>query len=56
MKGKYYITMFGIFINMFIVLLSNIDNESNHTKCVLLSNHKCMIQPIFINLYPNDYS
>ena len=45
---------------MFIVLLSNMDhgtvNGSNHTKCVLLSNQKCMIQPTLINLHPNEYS
>ena len=38
------------------LLLSNIDNGSNHTKCVSLSNPKCMIQPILINLHPNEYS
>ena len=41
---------------MFIVLLSSIVNASNHTKCVLLSNQKCKIQPTIINLYPNEYS
>ena len=41
---------------MFIVLLSNIVNEYNHTKCVLLSNQNCMIQPTLINLHPNAYS
>ena len=41
---------------MFIVLLSNIGNGSNHTKCVLLSNQKCMIQPTLINLNPNEYN
>ena len=25
-------------------------------KCVSLSNQKCDIQPIFINLHPNEYS
>ena len=29
---------------MFLVLLSNIVNGSNHTKCVLLNNQKCMAQ------------
>ena len=28
----------------------------NHTKCILLSNQKCMVQPSFINLHPNEYS
>ena len=41
---------------MFIVLLSNIFNGSNHTKYVLLSNQKCMTQPTVINLRPNEYS
>ena len=40
------------FNTMFIVLLSNIVNGSNHTKCVSLSNQKCMIQPTAINLHP----
>ena len=41
---------------MFIVLLSSIVNASNHTKCVSLSNQKCIIQPTLINLHPNEYS
>ena len=41
---------------MFIVLLSNIVNGSNHTNNVSLSNQKCMIQPTVINLHPNEYS
>ena len=40
---------------MFIVLLSSIVNASNHTKCVSLSNQKCMIQTTLINLHPNEY-
>ena len=47
--------MFVIIKNIFIVLLSNITNGSSHTKCVSLSNQKCMIQPTLINLYPNEY-
>ena len=43
--------MFGIIKNMFIFLLSNVVNGSNHTKCVSLSYQKCMIQPTLIN-YP----
>ena len=27
-----------------------------HTKCVSLSNQKCKIQLIFIDLHPNEYS
>ena len=48
--------MYGIILKMFIVLLSNILNRSNHTKCVSLRNQKCMIQPTVINLHPNEYS
>ena len=33
---------------MFIVLLSNIVNASNNTKCELLSNKKCEIQPTLL--------
>ena len=40
---------------MFIGLLTSIVNGSNHTKCVSLSNQKCMIQPTLINLHPNEY-
>ena len=31
-------------------------SASNHTKCVFLSNQKCMVHPTLINLYPNEYS
>ena len=48
--------MFRIIKKMIFVLLSNIVNGSSHTKCVLLSNQKCMIQPTLINLHPNEYS
>ena len=41
---------------MFIVLLSNIVNVSNHTKCISLSNQKCMIQLTLTNLRHNEYS
>ena len=41
---------------MFIVLLAITVNASNHTKCVSLSNQKCKIQPIIINLHPNGYN
>ena len=48
--------MFGVAKIMFIVLLSSVVNASNQTKCVLLSNQKCEIQPTLINLHPNKYS
>ena len=38
---------------VFIVLLTSIANDSNHTKYVSSSNQKCEIQPTLINLYPN---
>ena len=40
---------------MFIRLLAGLVNASNHTKCLSLSNQKCNIQPILINLNPNIY-
>ena len=39
---------------MFIRLLSGLVNGSNHTKCISLSNQKCMIQPTLINLQSNE--
>ena len=41
---------------MFKGLLTSIINTSNHTKCVLLSNKKCMTQSALINLHLNEYS
>ena len=41
---------------MLIQLLTGLVNGSNHTKCVPLSNQKCMIQFNLINLLPNKYS
>ena len=38
---------------MFIALLSNIVNGSNHTKCLSLRNQKCMTKPT-LNLHPNE--
>ena len=40
---------------MSIVLLSNIVNGSDHTKCISLCNQKCMTHPTLINLHPNEY-
>ena len=48
--------MFWLIKNFFLGLLINIVNASNHTKCVSLSNQKCKIQAIFINLHPNKCS
>ena len=41
---------------MFVKLLTGIVSASYYTKCVSLSNQKCMTQPAFINLHPNEYS
>ena len=51
--------MFGLIkkiIKKILGLLTGLVNESNHTKCVSLSNQKCNIQPILVNIYPNKYS
>ena len=45
MKGKQFKIMLGIIKNMVIVVLTSTVSASNHTKCVSLSNQKCMIQP-----------
>ena len=36
-------------------ILISIVNATNHTKCVSLSNQKCMTKPTLINLHPNKY-
>ena len=38
------------------LLATVVANTSSHTKCVNLSNQKCMAQPIIINLHPNEYN
>ena len=40
---------------MFIGLLTDTVSASNLTKCVSLSNQKCMTQATLINLHPNEY-
>ena len=47
--------MFGYIKKTFIELLTGLVNSSNHTKCVSLSNQKCMTQPNLISLHPNKY-
>ena len=42
--------MFRLIKKIFIGLLTGLVNGSNHTKCVSLSNQKCMVQHILINL------
>ena len=46
--------MFGLIKEVFIVLLTGLVNGSNHTKCLSLSNQKCVIQPALINLLFNE--
>ena len=53
MKKSWDKIMFGLIRKMFIGLLTVLVDGSNHTKCVLLSNQKYMIQPTLINLHPN---
>ena len=48
--------MFGLIKKRFMGLLISIVNASNHTKCVPLSNQKCMTQSTLINLHPNKCS
>ena len=48
--------MFGSIKKIFTELLTGLANGSNHTMCVSLSNQINIIQPILINLYPNEYS
>ena len=50
-----YEIMFGLIKKMLIGLLTGLVNhnytKSNHTKNVLLSNQKCMIQPTLVKLH-----
>ena len=48
--------MFSLINEMFLGLLISIVNTSNHTKCALLINQKCMTETTLINLHPNEYS
>ena len=48
--------MFRLIKKIFIGLLTCLVNGTNHTKNILLSNQKRMIQPTLINLHPNEYS
>ena len=56
MEKAYYKIMFSFIKKIFIGLLTGLDYGPNHTKCVLLSNQKCMTQPTLINIHPNEYS
>ena len=48
--------MFDFIKKVFIGLLTSIVNASIHAKFLSLSNQKCMTQPIFIDLHPNEYT
>ena len=48
--------MFRLIKEIFLGLLISIVNASNHTKCVSLSNQKCIIQPALTNLHSNECS
>ena len=48
--------MFGLIKKGFIGLFTSLVNGSNHTKCILLTNQKYMVQPTLIDLHPNEYS
>ena len=54
MKGTWYKIMFDLIKKIFIRLLS-IVSAPNHTKCISLSNQKCMIQSTLINFHSNEY-
>ena len=41
--------MFGLIKKSVIRLITGLASGSNNTKCVSLSNQKCMIQPTLIN-------
>ena len=56
MEKTWYEIAFGLIKKILIALLTGLVNGSNHTKCILLSNRKCMILPTLINLHPNEYS
>ena len=51
MKETRYKIMFKLIKIIFIGLLTDIVSAYNHTKHASLSNQKCMIQPILINLH-----
>ena len=55
MKRIKYKIMFVLIKKIFIRSLAGLVNGSNHTKCLLLSNQKCITQ-LTVNLHPNEYS
>ena len=45
----------GLLKKIFTGLLTGQFNASSHTICVFLTNQKRRIQPITINLHPNEF-
>ena len=48
--------MFGLIKKIFVGSLTGLVCGSYHTKCVSLSNRKCMTQPTLNKLHLNEYS
>ena len=48
--------MFRLSKKVLVMKLTSIVSASNHTKCISLSNQKCMTRPSVINSHPNEYS
>ena len=48
--------MFGLIKKIFVGSLTGLVSGSYHTKCVSLSNQKCMTQPTLNSLHLNEYS
>ena len=48
--------MFALIKKMLIGLLNNLISATNHTKCIALSNQKCMTQTTVNNLHFNKCS
>ena len=51
--------IFIIYLIMFVFLIglwTSIVNGYNHTKCLLLSNRKCIIQSTLTNLHSNGFT
>ena len=48
--------MFRLIKKIYMKLIVNKVNASNHRNYVLLNNQKCEIQPALINLRPNEHS
>ena len=46
--------MLRLIKQLFMGLLINIINASNHTKCISLKDQQCMIQPTLINFHANE--